>query len=167
MRTLTTLIALSAVLTSSATRIAAEPQPVPQHASSAAVTLADLERLALETNPSLRAAEARVEGSRNRARQAGAWPNPTIGYSGEEIRLSDIDRRGEHGFFVEQSILLGGKLRLNRTVFDRATEQAEAELEMQRYRVTSATRAAFYRTLAAERRVEVQQRLATLVSEAV
>src|SRR5688572_22708476 len=167
MRTLTTFVALGAFLTFSAKRIDAEQQPTPQNVLTTAATLADLERLALETNPTLRAAEARVEGSRNRARQAGAWPNPTIGYSGEEIRLSDIDRRGEHGFFVEQSILLGGKLRLNRAVFDRATEQAEAELEMQRYRVTSATRAAFYRTLAAERRVEVQQRLATLVSEAV
>jgi cobalt-zinc-cadmium efflux system outer membrane protein len=153
MRTLTTLIALGAVLTVSATPIDAEQQPVPQNASSAAVTLADLERLALETNPTLRAAEARVDASRNRARQAGAWPNPTVGYSGEEIRLSDIDRRGEHGFFVAQSIRLGGKLRLNRAAFDRATEQTEAELEMQRLRITSSTRSAFYRTLAAERRV--------------
>ncbi|MBA3269374.1 MAG: TolC family protein [Acidobacteria bacterium] len=131
------------------------------------MTLAELERLALQANPTLRGAEAQVEASRNRARQAGAWPNPTMGYSGEEIKLGDIDRRGEHGFFVEQSILLGGKRRLNRAVFDRATERAEAELETQRFRVSSSTRAAFYRALAAERRVEVQERLAALVSEAV
>jgi cobalt-zinc-cadmium efflux system outer membrane protein len=142
-------------------------QPAAQSTAPAALSLADLERMATQANPTLRAAESRIESARNRARQAGAWPNPTAGYSAEEIKLDDVDRRGEYGFFVQQPILLGGKLRLNRAVFDRAAEQAEAELELQRQRITSAVRTAFYRTLTADRRVEVQEHLAALVSEAV
>jgi cobalt-zinc-cadmium efflux system outer membrane protein len=123
--------------------------------------------MAVQSNPTFRAAEARVESARQRAQQAGVWPNPTAGFSAEEIKFGEQDRRGEYGFFVEQPILLGGKLRLSRSVFDRAAEQAEAELDLQRQRITSSVRTAFYRTLTASRRVEVQERLAALVSEAV
>ena len=145
----------------------AAQQPTAPAAPDGAVTLAELERLALQSNPTLRAAEARIETSRHRARQAASWPNPVVGYSAEEITRDDADPRGEYGFFVEQSIPLGGKLRLNRAVFERSADQADAELELQRQRVVSSVRSAFYRTLSADRRVEVHERLAALVSEAV
>ena len=132
-----------------------------------ALSLADLERIAVSGNPTLRAAEARVDSARNRARQAGAWPNPVGGFNAEEIKLDDIDRRGEYGVFVEQTIVLGGKLRLNRSIFERVADEAQADLDLQRQRITSSVRAAFYRALTAERRVEVQERLATLIDETV
>lgn len=132
-----------------------------------AVTLADLERLALENNPTMRAAQARIDAARGRARQAGAWPNPTAGFTAEEITTGSDDPRGEYGFFVEQTVVLGGKLRLGRAVFSRAAEGAEAELELQRQRIVSSVRRLFYETLAVDRRVEVHERLAALASEAV
>jgi cobalt-zinc-cadmium efflux system outer membrane protein len=131
------------------------------------VTLQELEQLALQNNPTTTAAAAGIESARGRTRQAGAWPNPVIGYSGEEIKTGDLDKRGEHGFFVEQTIPLGGKLRLSRDVFQKTIERAEAVRDLQRLRILSSVRQTFYAVLLTERRIEVQERLAALASEAV
>ena len=139
----------------------------PVSAAAQPITLTELEQLAIENNPTTRAAQAGIDAARSRARQAGAWPNPVVGYSGEEIKAGDVDKRGEHGFFVEQTIPLGGKLRLGRAVFDRTAERADAILDVQRQRILSSVRTLFYEALTTERRVEVQERLAALASEAV
>lgn len=132
-----------------------------------AMTLEQLEQLALQNNPTSTAAAAGIDAARGRTRQAGAFPNPVIGYSGQEIKTGNLDRRGEHGFFVEQTIPLGGKLRLSRNVFQKTIEQAEAVRDLQRLRILSSVRQAYYSVLLTERRIEVQERLAALASEAV
>jgi outer membrane protein, heavy metal efflux system len=149
--------------------IAAQPAPAPFQASTTAppISLPDLERIALESNPTIRAAQAQIDAARGRARQAGAWPNPIAGFTAEEIKLSEQDKRGEYGFFVDQTIVLGGKLRLGRAVFERAADRAVADLELQRLRIVGSVRRAFYEALTTDRRVEVHERLAALVSEAV
>jgi cobalt-zinc-cadmium efflux system outer membrane protein len=131
------------------------------------ITLAELEQLALQNNPTAAAAAAGIDAARGRTRQAGAWPNPVFGYSGEEIKTGDLDTRGEHGFFVEQTIPLGGKFRLSRDVFQKAIDRAEAVRDLQRLRILSSVRQTFYSVLLTERRIEVQERLAALASEAV
>lgn len=162
MRSLVVLLIFAAV---------AVPAPVmaqaPAAQASEPLTLARLEQLAVENNPTARAAQAIIDAARGRARQAGAWPNPTVGYSGEEIPLRGSgDARGEHGFFVEQTIPLFGKLRLGRAVFERAADEANARAELQRQRIFSTVRALFYEVLTTERRIEVHERLAALGSEA-
>ncbi len=132
-----------------------------------AITLEQLEELALQHNPTGAAAAAGIDAARGRTRQAGAFPNPVVGYSGEEIKTGDLDRRGEHGFFLEQTIPLGGKLRLSRNVFEKTIAQAEAVRDLQRLRILSSVRQAYYSVLLTERRIEVQERLAALASEAV
>jgi hypothetical protein len=131
------------------------------------MTLGELEQLALQNNPTATAAAAGIDAARGRTRQAGAWPNPVIGYSGEELKTGDLDRRGEHGFFVEQTVPLGGKLRLSRDIFQKTVDRAEAIRDLQRLRILSPSGRRFYGVLLAERRVMVQERLAALVSEAV
>lgn len=131
------------------------------------ITLEQLEQLALQNNPTGAAATASIEAARGRTRQAGAWPNPVIGYTGEEIRTGDLDRRGEHGFFVDQTIPLGGKLGLSRNIFQRTIEHAEAVRDLQRLRILGSVRQTYYSVLLTERRIEVQERLAALASEAV
>jgi cobalt-zinc-cadmium efflux system outer membrane protein len=133
----------------------------------APITLSELEQLALQNNPTVTAAAAGIEAARGRTRQAGAWPNPVVGYSGDELKTGDLDARGQHGFFVEQTIPLGGKLRLSRVVFQKTIEQAEAVRDLQRLRILSSVRQTFYSVLLTERRIEVQERLAALASEAV
>jgi cobalt-zinc-cadmium efflux system outer membrane protein len=136
-------------------------------ASNAPITLSELEQLALQNNPTAMAAAAGVEAARGRTRQAGVWPNPLIGYTGEEIKTGDLDRRGTHGFFAEQTIPLGGKLRLSREVIQKTIERAEAAHDLQRLRILSSVRQTFYAVLLTERRIEVQERLAALASDAV
>lgn len=76
-------------------------------------------------------------------------------------------RGGEHGFFVEQTIPLGGKLGLSRVIFEREASQAEALRDAQRLRILTDVRILYYTALAAQRRVEVRERLAGLAAEAV
>ncbi len=132
-----------------------------------ALTLADLERMALENNPTLPQAASEIEAARGRAKQAGLLPNPTVGYTGSEISGGPVIRGGEHGLFVEQTIPLGGKLGLSRQIFNREATQAEALRDVQRQRILTDVRILYYAALAAERRVAVRQNLAALGAEAV
>ncbi len=149
----------------------ASPRPgsgqAPRQGSGLALTLQQLEEIALKQNPTLVQAEAEVAANRGRALQAGLLPNPTVGYIGEEIKPGPIIRGGEHGLFAEQTIPLGGKLGLGRRVFEGATAAAEAAVAVQRQRVLNTVRMLFYEALAAQRRVEVRERLSQLASEAV
>src|SRR5262245_40459628 len=49
------------------------------------LTLEELEKRALDRNPTLNQADAAVEVARGRRRQAGLYPNPVIHYHGDEI----------------------------------------------------------------------------------
>ncbi len=144
--------------------LAQQPPPPPTESP---LTLEQLEAIATERNPTLRQARAAVDAARGRARQAGAWPNPTIGYSGEEIKPGEIIRLGEHGVFYDQQIPLGGKLGLSRRIFEREAEQAEILADLQRERLLTAVRTLFYQILTTERRVDTLDRLAQLGLEAV
>jgi len=131
------------------------------------LTLEQLEVMALTNNPTIRQATASIDAARGRARQASTFPNPIIGYTAEEVSGGPVIRGGEHGFFVEQAIPLGGKLRLGRQTFERAADQAQALAELQQQRIRSAVRILYYEALTMERRVQVHDRLAQLASEAV
>jgi cobalt-zinc-cadmium efflux system outer membrane protein len=131
-----------------------EQPPVPpigqsQQAPGPKLRLQQLEEMALRNNPTLAQAQAEIEASRGRRLQAGLFPNPMVGYSGEEIRGGRL-RGGQHGAFIEQSIVLGGKLGLGRKVFEQEVRLAEIEAEEQRLRVINSVRRAFYRALAAQ-----------------
>jgi outer membrane protein, heavy metal efflux system len=148
--------------------VAAAPAAAQTAPAATPIALAEVERLALQNNPTVRAAAAAVDAERGRIRQAGAWPNPVIGYAGDEIPVGEqLAPRGGHGVFLEQTIPLGGRLRLSRAVVERAVQQAEALQDLQRLRILTSVRDAFYQVLLQERRVEVQERLAALASEAV
>ena len=130
------------------------------------VTLEELQQMALTNNPTLRQARAGVRAAAGRTRQAGLWPNPTVGYTGEEIRGGSFGG-GQQGAFVQQNVILGGKLGLDRKVFTEEGKQAEAEAEEQRLRVENGVRIAFYESLAAQQMVEMRRRLSALANDAV
>src|SRR5262249_47903587 len=102
-----------------------------------------------------------------RARQAGLYPNPMVGITGDEVNTGPIIRGGELGFFVQQELVLGGKLSKSRTALEQETARTVAESEGHRLRVVNDVRAAFYKTLASQRKVEVRTRLIEIVTEAV
>lgn len=148
------------------TSSAAPGQTTPTAPTAPPLTVSELERRALESNPTTRGAGAQAEAVRGTAAQAGAWPNPVVGYVGDELG-GNGSPRGSHGFFVEQTIPLGGKLALSRQVFEKAAEQADAFVELQRQRIVTSVRILYAEAVVAERRVEVLERLSALATEAV
>ncbi|MFN3327043.1 MAG: TolC family protein [Bryobacteraceae bacterium] len=133
----------------------------------AGITLDELERMALEGNPSLRQVEARIEAASGRRRQAGLYPNPIVGYAADETTPAPIARDGQHGFFVQQRIVTGGKLGLARKVGEQEVERTTAVASAQRYRVLNAIRSLYYQGLGEQRLIEVRTELAALAGRAV
>lgn len=132
-----------------------------------ALRIEDFEQRAVAASPALVIAQASIDTARGRARQSGMFPNPVIGYSGEEIRSGEPSHGGEHGVFVDQMIPLGGKLGKRRDVVLASVREAEAQLEVTRYGVLNTVRLAYFDALAAQQRVDLERRLVALLQEAV
>jgi outer membrane protein, heavy metal efflux system len=131
-----------------------------------AMRLADFETLADANNPTLKQANAFVRRSLEQARQAGLYPNPSVGYQGEEIRGGSYGG-GEHGGFVQQTIVLGGKLGLRRNIYDQQKRSDQIGVEEQTYRVHGDVQQAFYDALTAQATVQLRQRLLGVAIDAV
>jgi cobalt-zinc-cadmium efflux system outer membrane protein len=130
------------------------------------LTLVELEQMALSNNPTQVQAASEIRAATARKLQSGLYPNPTAGYQGEQIR-GGIQGGGEQGFFVSQDIVLGGKLGLNRKIFEQEKKQAEAEAEEQRLRVINSVRMFYYQALAAQEMVDLRRKLSKLAQDAV
>jgi outer membrane protein TolC len=76
---------------------AIEPE-LPSQRQVTRLSLAQLEELALQRNPTLAVASRRIEALQGAYLQAGLYPNPTIGYQGDEI--GDEGRAGQQGILV-------------------------------------------------------------------
>jgi cobalt-zinc-cadmium efflux system outer membrane protein len=126
--------------------------------------LDQLEQLALKNNPTLAQAAAEIGAAKGRRSQSGLWPNPTVGYTGEEIRGGSFNG-GQQGFFVEQEVILGNKLSLNQNVLAHEVRQAELEKEEQELRVKNAVRLLYYQALAAQETVAMRKELSRIASE--
>ena len=141
--------------------------PAGSEAAENHLRLEDFEWMALENNPTLAQAAANVRAAEGKKIQAGLYPNPSIGATGDENTPGPIIRSGEFGAFVEQRIVTAGKLALGRGVFEQERLQAEAMAEAQRYRILTTVRSLYYEVLGAQRQLDVQTRLVTLSREAV
>ena len=144
----------------------ASPTETRNLSSERPVTLEQLQQMALTNNPTPRQAKAGVTGAEGLTRQAGLWPNPAVGYVGDEIRGGSFGG-GQQGVFIQQNVILGGKLGLDRKMRAEEGKQSEAEAEEQRLRVENGVRVAFYESLAAQQMVEVRKKLCGLAQDAV
>jgi cobalt-zinc-cadmium efflux system outer membrane protein len=142
------------------------PELLQEISSRPAKNLSEFIQLADANNPTLKQAAAIVRRSAAQAKQAGLYPNPSIGYQGEQIRGGSFGG-GEHGAYIAQSIVLGGKLGLRRNIYEQQKRSDEAAAEAQVDRVHGDVTQAFYKTLAAQEAVVVQRRLLKLSIDAV
>ena len=124
-------------------------------------SLDDAQQLAAQLNPTLRQAEAEIRAAQARRRQSALYPNPVIGYTGDEIRGGSVNG-GKQGFFVQQNIVTAGKLGKTAAVFDQETRLAMIEAEEQKIRVETAVKIAFYRVLAAQELLFARRDLAQI-----
>src|SRR6266852_4530985 len=130
------------------------------------ITLEELQQMALQNNPTFAQSDANIKSAEGRKKQSGLYPNPTVGYQGEQIRGGSF-HGGEQGFFGQQDIVLGGKLGLNRKIFDQELKQAETEAEEQKLRVVTNVRMSYIQALAAQQTLDLRQNLSKLANDAV
>ena len=136
----------------SALQTASPSAPAEQAPAADGLTLAEVEQLALSSNPTIRQLSASIQKARGFRSQVGLKPNPTIGYFGSQIADEGTD---QHGAFVSQEFVTGGKLAQNRRVLDRSLQAQLWDFETQKQRVLTDVRVQFYEALAAQRRIEL------------
>ena len=144
----------------------ATPELLSDVALRPAKSLTDFLNLAKHSNPTITQAKELVRKSEAQTRQAGLYPNPTAGYQGEQIRGGDYGG-GEQGGFVQQTIILGGKLNLRREIYRQQTVSDSIGVDEQTLRVYGDVQQAFYATLAAQALVDVRRRLLGVTLDAV
>src|SRR5437660_9139225 len=135
-----------------------------ENAKGALFTLEQAEKIAGEANPTLRQTEAEIRASKARLQQSGMYPNPTVAYTGDEIRGGSVGG-GKQGFVVQQTMVTGGKLGLSREVFAKDVKLAEIEAEEQKMRVQSAVKMAFLRVLAAQELLDARRDMAAIAQD--
>jgi len=131
----------------------------------ASMSLEDLERIALEFNPTLVQAHMVVRAAQGQYLQAGLCPNPTIGYAGGDMGIEGT--AGQQGATVGQEIVTAGKLRLGRAVAGHAVQGARYGLESQQQRVLNDVRSGYYEVLLAQRMIDVNRQLVQIGQEGV
>jgi cobalt-zinc-cadmium efflux system outer membrane protein len=136
-----------------------------ENAKGALVTLEQVQKIAGESNPTLRQGEAEIRAARARQQQSGLYPNPTLAYTGDEIRGGSVGG-GKQGFFVQQTVVTGGKLVLSRDVYGKDVKLAEIEAEEQKIRVQTAVKMAFLRVLAAQELLDARLDMAKISQDA-
>ncbi len=127
-------------------------------------TLADIEAIAMENNPSLALARATTTKAAGLRHQVGLRPNPTLGYFGQQIADRGTD---QHGVFVEQEFVRGNKLQLNREVLGHTQRAQAAELNAQLYRVLTDIRVRFYEAVAAQQQYDATLAFAEIAQRGV
>jgi cobalt-zinc-cadmium efflux system outer membrane protein len=127
--------------------------------------LEDFLAMADRNNPTLQQAAAIIRRSQAEAKQAALYPNPTVGYEGDQIRGGSYGG-GEQGGFVAQTIVLGGKLGLRRNIYEQQKESDTVAAEIQRLRVHNDVTQMFYNAVSAQQTVLVRGRLLALANDA-
>lgn len=146
-----------------------QPPPAPasekEDSTTVGMTLADFQSLALQNNPTLSAARARIQAASGRQVQAGLFPNPVIGYHATQI--GNQNTAGAQGGFVSQKFITGGKLGLDQSIAGQDIKAARFQWYAQERRVLNDIEIRFYEALAAQRRVEMSRELARIGDDLV
>ena len=135
-------------------------------AKRAPMTLEDFESIAEKTNPTLAQSRTLVRRAEQQGRQSALYPNPVVAYDAEHIRGGSYGG-GEQGAYLQQNIVLGGKLGLRRSIYQRQAQEYTIGVDEQTYRVRNSVQQAFYKALTAQAAVVVRQHLLMLSLDAV
>lgn len=104
-------------------------------------TLEELLSVAFANNPAIKELAAVTQIAAGYRTQVGLYANPMLGYQGQQLADAGTD---QHLLFVQQQIITGNKLELNRSVLNEALRAQLQELEAQKLRVTTDIKTAFY-----------------------
>jgi len=127
------------------------------------MTLTEFQDIALENNPTLRQAVARVEAARGAMIQAGLYPNPTFGYEGDTLGTADTS--GYNGGFLTQQFVTAGKLGLSQNSAMMEMRAAEYDLRTTRIEVATAVRRLYFSILIEQERVRLYESIQAISDE--
>jgi outer membrane protein, heavy metal efflux system len=127
-------------------------------------SLDQLTTLALQNNPVMRRARARIEAAAGIAQQAGIWSNPR--WDTNNPQILGVGRLNQYNAGFQMEIPVKGKKRLDRSAAEQLVREAALAAASDRYDVLQAVRQQFYSVVAQERRVEVLQGLVLIARNA-
>jgi outer membrane protein, heavy metal efflux system len=133
-----------------------------------ALTLTDLQQIALRANPKIHQAHLDIESARGAALQAGLYPNPNIAYEGSAIGQGNQDGQrspGQQGGFIEQTIVTAGKKTIARDAALRDVQIAEQRLKQTEAELQAQVRAGYFAVLSARENYRVTRGLTELTDE--
>lgn len=119
--------------------------------------------LAMEHNPSLRAAAQAVAASEGAVLQSRARPNPELAYSQEDTRRETRSMTLQWN----QPIEIGGKRAARMKAAEHGRELVQAELDAARAGLRADVRAAFAKVLAGQQRVQLHEKTLEIASNAL
>ncbi|GIW97810.1 MAG: divalent cation transporter [Pirellulaceae bacterium] len=127
--------------------------------------LQQLEQLALQHNPAYCEAVARYQALQGQWIQVGLPPNPILGYSGQQLGSSG--QAEQQGVYVEQEIITGKKLQLNRQILGWQVQRARSEMEQVRQQILTDVQTAYIQVLIAQNRRHLAQTLVDLTRQSL
>lgn len=139
-----------------------EPQALPGPEGQP-YSLASFQQIAAQHSPNLKQAVSDVEAARGNLIQAKAYPNPTVGFEADPS--NDGSTPGVQGFFVDQTIKTGGKLKLQAAAAQKDLENAELALRKARNDLATQVRQEYYALLIAKETVRVNGALARFTED--
>ena len=140
----------------------AEPRPLPGP-DGHPYTLSSFQQLAAQFNPNLKQAVSDVEAARGNLIQASAYPNPTFGF--ESDPSNDGSTAAVQGFFVDQTIKTGNKLKLQAAAAQKDLENAELALRKARSDLATQVRQQYYALLIAKETARVNLAVAKFTED--
>ena len=127
------------------------------------LSLAELEALALQTNPTLAQAQAQIEVEEGTYRQAGLYPNPQIGYLNGSASNASVKQ--SNGVFVSQEFVTAHKLGLDQQASSQEIKRFQWDREAQAMRVLNDLKIRYYEVLGAQEAIAVSRQLEKIAEE--
>ena len=127
------------------------------------ITLADLQVLAVENNPTLSQAQAAISAEQGFYRQAGLYPNPQIGYLNGTASNPAVKQ--SNGVFYSQEFVTAHKLQLAQNSASVEIKRYQWDHESQRLRILNDLKIRYYEVLGAQQAKQVTDEMVKIAEK--
>jgi cobalt-zinc-cadmium efflux system outer membrane protein len=125
--------------------------------------LADLQRLAQTNSPLLRQPAADVQAAWGAVIEAGAYPNPNLGYQADNVNTADTP--GFQGLYLEQTFKTAGKLEVAQASAIMAWWNSQLAFQRAQSDLATQVRQNYFAVLVAQENVKISKALARFTDE--
>ena len=125
----------------------ADPKPL-DLPSGPAMTLEELEDMAMNNSPIIAQALAAITMSQGQTIQAGVYPNPVFGYEADTVGSSFT--RNYEGVYMSQTVKVAGKVPLQRAAANMDLMNSQLAYERTRQQILHDVRTAYYNVLVSQ-----------------